>query len=94
MTDETVTVTIATDETSEELTVPVGIIDLLNETDESVPTVVGDLAMLSLAQQAHGIIHHSQGTVDEEVEAAEALTMDLFEDRFGQSFAEMTGHDH
>jgi hypothetical protein len=94
MTAETVTVTLETDEDSDELEVPAKIIDLLNDSDEGVTTVVGDLAMLSIAQQAHGIIHHTQGEIGEDVEAAEALTMELFEERFGQSFAEMTGHDH
>jgi len=94
MTAETITVTLETEADSDELDVPAKIIDLLNESDEGVTTVVGDLAMLSIAQQAHGIIHHSQGEIDEETEAAEELTMDLFEERFGQSFAQMTGHDH
>lgn len=94
MTAETITVTLETDEDSDELEVPAKIIDLLNDSDEGVTTVVGDLAMLSIAQQAHGIIHHTQGEIGEDVEAAEELTMDLFEERFGQSFAQMTGHDH
>jgi len=94
MTAETITLTLETDEDSDELEVPAKIIDLLNDSDEGVTTVVGDLAMLSIAQQAHGIIHHTQGEIGEDVEAAEELTMELFEERFGQSFAEMTGHDH
>jgi hypothetical protein len=94
MTAETITVTLETEEDSDELEVPAKIIDLLNDSDEGTTTVVGDLAMLSIAQQAHGIIHHTQGEIGEDVEAAEQLTMELFEDRFGQSFADMTGHDH
>lgn len=94
MTAETITVTLETDEDSDELEVPAKIIDLLNDGDEGTTTVVGDLAMLSIAQQAHGIIHHTQGEIGEDVEAAEELTMELFEERFGQSFAQMTGHDH
>jgi hypothetical protein len=94
MTAETITVTLETEADSDELEVPAKIIDLLNDSDDGTTTVVGDLAMLSIAQQAHGIIHHSQGEVGDEVEAAEELTMELFEERFGQSFAQMTGHDH
>jgi hypothetical protein len=94
MTAETITVTLETEADSDELEVPAKIIDLLNDSDDGTTTVVGDLAMLSIAQQAHGIIHHSQGEVGDEVEAAEDLTMELFEERFGQSFAQMTGHDH
>jgi hypothetical protein len=94
MTDETVTVTLTSNGGSDEIEVPVAIADLLAEGDESVTTVVGDLALLGFAQQAHGIVHHSQGDVDEELQAAEQLTLDLFEERFGQSYAEVTGHSH
>ncbi|MFT4923349.1 MAG: hypothetical protein ACI8XM_002575 [Haloarculaceae archaeon] len=94
MTDETVTVRLETDDTSDTLEVPVALIEMLAEADDSVSSVVGDLAMLGLAQQAHGVVHHSQGDVGDDVEAAEALTMDLFEERFGQTYGEMTGHSH
>jgi hypothetical protein len=56
--------------------------------------VLGDLALLGVAQQIHGIIHHTQEEVSPEIEAAEEKTMELFEERFGQSFADMVGHDH
>ncbi len=94
MATETVTVSLETDEDSDELEVPKAAIDLLNDSDEGVPTVIGDLAMLGVAQQLHGILHHTQEDVGPEVEAAEEKTMELFEERFGRSFAEMTGHDH
>ncbi len=94
MASETVTVSLETDDASDELEVPNAAIDLLNESDEGAPTVIADLAMLGVAQQLHGIIHHTQEDVGEEVEAAEEKTMELFEQRFGRSFAEMTGHDH
>ncbi|MXR50166.1 hypothetical protein GRX03_00890 [Halovenus sp. WSH3] len=94
MATETVTVTIETEDAQDELEVPVDAIDLLNESDEGVPTVLGDLALLGVAQQVHGIIHHTQEEVGEDVEAAEEKTMELFEERFGQSFADMVGHDH
>ncbi len=94
MTDETVTVTLQAGDSEDELTVPAGILDLLTEEGEDPIEVVGDLAMLGLAQQAHGIVHHSHGDVTEDIEKAEALTMELFEERFGQSFGEMTGHSH
>ncbi len=94
MSDETVTVTLQAGDSEDELTVPAGILDLLSEEDEDPLEVVGDLAMLGLAQQAHGIVHHSHGDVSEDIEKAEALTMELFEERFGQSFGEMTGHSH
>lgn len=95
MSQETVTVRLETDDESDELTVPVGVIDLLREEDEEgVVGVVGDIAMLGLAQQAHGIVHHSHGEVSDEIRAAEELTMELFEERFGQSFGDVTGHSH
>ena len=94
MAEETVTVALESNEHSDEIEVPVALVDLLGEANESATTVVGDLAMLGLAQQIHGVVHHSQGDVDEELQAAEQLTLDLFEERFGRSFAELTGHDH
>ena len=94
MASETVTVTLETDGESDDLEVPLPIIEMLTEGDESVPSVVGDLAMLGIAQQAHGVVHHGHGEVSDELEAAEELTMDLFEERFGQTYAEVTGHGH
>jgi hypothetical protein len=94
MPTESVTVTIETADASDEIDVPTALIDLLADGDESAATVVGDIAMLGIAQQAHGAVHHGQGEVDDEVAAAESRAMDRFEERFGRSFAEMTGHDH
>jgi hypothetical protein len=94
MADETTTVTLEDAEGTDELTVPTALIDLLSEDGESSVDVVGDLAMLGLAQQAHGLVHHSRGDVDAAIEDAEQLTMELFEQRFGQTYAEVTGHDH
>lgn len=94
MEQETVTVTLETDGGSDELAVPTALVGMLGEEDDSAANVVGDLAMLGLAQQAHGIVHHSHGETSDEVEAAEELTMELFEERFGRTYAEMTGHDH
>lgn len=94
MGNDTVTVSLETDDEDDELTVPVALVDALGEEGEDAASVVGDLAMLGLAQQAHGIVHHSPQGVSDELEAAEEQTMELFEDRFGQTYAEMTGHDH
>lgn len=93
MAEET-TIHLEADGESDELTVPTALVRMLAEDGEDLTDVVGDMAMLALAQQAHGIVHHSQGEVDQQLEAAEEATMELFEDRFGQSYAEMTGHDH
>ncbi|MBX0323646.1 hypothetical protein EGH21_11465 [Halomicroarcula sp. F13] len=95
MANDTVTLTIEGDDATDELTVPSGLLDILREeADETDPEVVGDIAMFGLAQRIHGAVHHSQGEPDEEIAALEELTLDLFEERFGASFGEMTGHDH
>jgi hypothetical protein len=94
MTDETVTLTLEAAEDSDGLEVPVALVEMLSEDGETVPEIVGDLAMLSLAQQAHSVVHHSQGEIGPKMEAAEELTMELFEERFGRTYAEVTGHGH
>ena len=91
---ETVTVSLTADETTDELTLSRDLLDLLRENDEPLAEVVGDMTVLSLAQQAHGAVHHSHNDVSDGVAAAEQHTMALFEERFGQSYAEMAGHDH
>ena len=91
---ETVTVTLESDDKHDELELPVAAVELLDENDGGAPAVVGDLAILGIAQQLHGAIHHAEGEVGPEIEEAEQKTMDVFEERFGRSFAEMTGHDH
>ncbi|WP_324757442.1 DUF7545 family protein [Haloarcula sp. GH36] len=95
MASDTVTLTIETADTTDELTVPSGLLEILREQpDETDPQVVGDIAMFGLAQRIHGAVHHSQGEVDDEIAALEESTLALFEERFGASFSEMTGHDH
>ncbi|MFB6311122.1 MAG: hypothetical protein ABEH64_08070 [Salinirussus sp.] len=94
MSAETVEVDIAADGDSDMIEVPRALIDVLSEGNEPAATVIGDIAMLGIAQQAHGVVHHGHGEVDSAVEEAESLAMDLFEERFGRSFGEMTGHDH
>jgi hypothetical protein len=93
---ETTTYTIESpDGGAEELTVPKGVVDALREDEgESDTAVLGDLAMLSLAQQAHALVHHGHEDPNDRILAAEEKTMDLFEERFGQTFGEMTGHSH
>ena len=92
---ETISFTIdGTDDSTDEVTIPKALLDLLSEGEEPTAEIVGDLALFSCAQRVHAAIHHSQGTPDEELLAVEEETMELFEERFGQSFAELTGHAH
>ncbi|QSG06979.1 DUF7545 family protein [Halapricum desulfuricans] len=95
MAEETVTLTIEDDDTTDELTVPIAMIEMLREEEGETPAeIIGDIAMFGLAQRIHGAIHHGQGEPPQEVKDAEQLTMELFEERFGASYGELTGHDH
>ena len=91
---DTVTLTVESAEGSDEVTLPADLIELLKEGEETPAEVVGDLAMMGCAQRIHATVHHSQGDVDPTIEHLEELTMELFEDRFGVSYGEMTGHSH
>ena len=75
------------------LTVPARLVDAVAEEGQTAPEVVGDVAMLSLANRVHHIVHHHDGD-DADLAAVEETTMELFEERFGVSFAEATGHSH
>lgn len=94
MAQETATVHIESAGGTEELTVPLAIVDVLSEPDEGPAQVVADLAMLGLAQQSHGLVHHAQEDTGDDLEEAEEMIMELFEERFGRTYAEMTGHQH
>lgn len=91
---ETVTITIEADGDTEELTVPARIVDMVRDADETDAEVVGDVTMLTLANNAHHMIHHHDGEVPQDIADAEELIMDQFEERFGQTFGEATGHQH
>ena len=94
MAQETVTVTVEADGEQDEVAVPEELIDVLGEGEDGAHSVVADLAVLGLAQQAHGIIHHSPEPASDDLRATEDRMMELFEERFGQSYAEMTNHSH
>jgi len=93
-TTETVTITLSDDDSSDEIEVPRTLLDLLGEGEEPPAAVVADIALLGLAQQAHGAVHHAHGDPDPDLQAAEEEIMSLFEERFGQTYGEMTGHSH
>ncbi|MFC6988307.1 hypothetical protein ACFQJD_05515 [Haloplanus sp. GCM10025708] len=73
---------------------PDGLVDVLSEQDESPATVVAEVALLSFVQRAHSIVHHSEGEVPEDLVEISEKAESLFEERFGVSFAEATGHQH
>lgn len=94
MTDETVTLRIESPDGDDDVTLPAGMLDLLAEDDENDAQVVGDLALFGCAQRAHAMVHHQEGEATEDHQAIESTTMDLFEDRFGVTYGEATGHQH
>ena len=94
MANDTVTLTIDGPDGDDEVTLPTEMLDLMRENDESDAQIVGDLALFSCAQRIHATVHHAEGGDTEEYEDIEEQTMALFEERFGASYAELTGHQH
>jgi hypothetical protein len=91
---EDVTFTVDGDDGSSELTVPDALLDVLREGDESGADVVAEVALMGLTNRAHMMVHHGEGEVDDDVAAAEERALELFEERFGMTFGEATGHSH
>ena len=96
MTDEveTISISISTDDGStDDVTLPAELVDLLAEGDQDAAETIGDITLLSFASRAHHLVHHG-GETDEQIEAQEERVMELFEERFGVTFGEATGHPH
>jgi hypothetical protein len=79
---------------ADEIALPEQLVSMLAEAGQTPPEVVGDLAVFSCAQRVHATLHHADGEVDPAIASIEDPTMELFEDRFGMSFDEATGHGH
>ena len=94
MSDNTVELALSGPDGDDELTLPAALVDVFGEGEESTAEVVGDLAMINATQQIHAATAHGEGEPSEELRAVESLLMSQFEERFGQTFGEMTGHQH
>ncbi|WP_247002142.1 DUF7545 family protein [Halosolutus gelatinilyticus] len=96
MTDEVDTTTFsitADDGSTDDVTVPTGLVELVAEGDQNGAETVADVLLLSFASRAHHLVHHGEAG-DDDLEAQESRVMDLFEERFGVTFGEATGHQH
>jgi hypothetical protein len=91
---ENVTVTIDAEGSTEEIALPADLVDFLAEGDPAA-TVVADITTFAFTQRAHAMAHHS-GEIPEDLdaEAIEEQAMERFEERFGASYEEVTGHSH
>ncbi|MES3160141.1 MAG: hypothetical protein PPP55_01050 [Halorubrum sp.] len=90
---ETYTVTDPNGE-EESFELPAGLVDLLSEGGEPQTRVVTDVIVQAMAQQAHVIAHHSEGSVPDDIAEMNETAEELFEERFGQSLQEALGHSH
>jgi hypothetical protein len=84
----------APDGTTDDVTLPSRLVEMLAEEGQSAPEVAGDLALFSCAQRVHATVHHTDGEADPALENVEETAMELFEERFGMTFGEATGHGH
>jgi hypothetical protein len=89
----TVTLDVGEDDAAIEL--PADLVDLYREEpDETDAEIVADMLVMAFSERAHAIAHHGEGGDQETIQAIEADMMDLFEDRFGMTYGEATGHSH
>jgi len=83
------------DGNTDELTLPAELVELFSEEDDdSQAQVVGDMSLMAFAQRAHMVVHHNEDNPSEELQAIEEATLDQFEERFGMTYGEATGHQH
>ena len=94
MATDRLTVSLEIDDRSDDLELPAELVELFRETPEETDVeIVGDMLVMAFAERAHAIVHHDEGA-DEELEAIESEAMDVFEERFGMTYGEATGHQH
>ncbi|MGM0399380.1 MAG: DUF7545 family protein [Halobacteriota archaeon] len=95
MATDRLTVSLEIDDESDEFELPADLVDLFREEDDETDAeIVGDMVVMAFAERAHAIVHHGHGDEDEELEAIESDAMDVFEERFGMTYGEATGHSH
>jgi hypothetical protein len=83
------------DGNTDDVTLPAELVEIFGEEDdESDAQVFGDIALMAFSQRAHMLVAHGEGEPSEELEAVEEATLEKFEERFGMSFGEATGHQH
>jgi hypothetical protein len=91
---EDVTVTVEADGEDDTIEIPAGLIDRLREEGETRADVVGSITLMALTGRAHALLHHVEEESGEELHDIEDVMQDRFEDRFGMTYAEATGHEH
>lgn len=82
------------DDDAATLTLPAALVDALAEPDETRAETVAAVSLQTFVSQAHHVVQHGDGEVPAELAAAEERALELFEERFGISFGEATGHQH
>ncbi|MFB6137632.1 MAG: hypothetical protein ABEJ42_04745 [Halobacteriaceae archaeon] len=75
------------------VTVPASLLDALGQGESHVETVASE-ALVTFVTRAHQLVHHAEDDADADLEAAEEALLDRFEERFGVTYAEATGHQH
>jgi hypothetical protein len=94
MNDATFTIEDA-DGNTDELTLPAKLVELFaEEDDDSDAQVVADISLMAFTQRAHMLVAHGEEEPSEELKEVEEATMERFEERFGMTFGEATGHQH
>jgi hypothetical protein len=92
---DSITVTVDTESGTDEITLPLDIVDLYREEpSENDAMIVADMVVMAFTERAHALAHHGEGEADVDMEAIEEEMLDAFEDRFGVTYAEATGHSH
>ncbi len=92
---DTIPVTVETDQAANELELPAEILELYREdADETNAQIAGDMLVMAFTERAHALAHHSEGEDMGEIADIESDMLEVFEDRFGVSYAEATGHSH